>query len=244
MEYAFLAKSICYSISVKNIHLQIQLCYSRVSIPVKVLLTRKGNHPPQQSTWKQTCSLLSRVRPGLWPRQAPLSTGFSRQECWSGLPFPSPGDLPNPGIESRSPALVRRSITPELPEKAPWKWCMTCRQEAGHGTAGARGRGIKQPTSMSSVCLSHVKGGRDRVLLHGLRTAGKEEEPPGFVARGRPVCPLSGRGCGEGNQDAVVQPDWPISSHSRTSSGHAAALLYVSVLLWLKQPTFLLFANQ
>ena len=32
-------------------------------------------------------------------RQAPLSMGFSRQECWSGLPFPSPGDLPNPGIE-------------------------------------------------------------------------------------------------------------------------------------------------
>ena len=37
--------------------------------------------------------------------QAPPSVGFSRQECWSGLPFPSPGDLPNPGIEPRSPAL-------------------------------------------------------------------------------------------------------------------------------------------
>ena len=37
--------------------------------------------------------------------QAPQSMGFSRQECWSGLPFPSPGDLPNPGIEPRSPAL-------------------------------------------------------------------------------------------------------------------------------------------
>ena len=37
--------------------------------------------------------------------QAPLSMGFSRQEYWSGLPFPSPGDLPNPGIELRSPAL-------------------------------------------------------------------------------------------------------------------------------------------
>ena len=33
--------------------------------------------------------------------QAPLSTEFSRQEYWSGLPFPSPGDLPNPGIEPR-----------------------------------------------------------------------------------------------------------------------------------------------
>ena len=37
--------------------------------------------------------------------QAPLSMEFSRQEYWSGLPFPSPRDLPNPGIESRSPAL-------------------------------------------------------------------------------------------------------------------------------------------
>ena len=37
--------------------------------------------------------------------QAPPSMGFSRQEYWSGLPFPSPGDLPNAGIEARSPAL-------------------------------------------------------------------------------------------------------------------------------------------
>ena len=37
-------------------------------------------------------------------RQAPLSMGFSRQECWSGLPFPSPEDLPDPGIKPRPPA--------------------------------------------------------------------------------------------------------------------------------------------
>ena len=37
--------------------------------------------------------------------QAPLSMGFSRPEYWSGLPCPSPGDLPNPGIELRSPVL-------------------------------------------------------------------------------------------------------------------------------------------
>ena len=37
--------------------------------------------------------------------QAPLSMGFSRQEDWSGLPFPSPGDLPDPGIKPASPAL-------------------------------------------------------------------------------------------------------------------------------------------
>ena len=38
--------------------------------------------------------------------QAPLSMGFSRQEYWSGLPFPSPGNLPDPGIEPRSPACT------------------------------------------------------------------------------------------------------------------------------------------
>ena len=53
--------------------------------------------------------LLSRVRlfttPWTVAYQTPRSMGFSRQEYWSGVPFPSPGDLPNPGIEPRSPAL-------------------------------------------------------------------------------------------------------------------------------------------
>ena len=43
--------------------------------------------------------------------------GFSRQEHWSGLPFPSPGDLPNPGIEPRSPALQVDALTSEPPAK-------------------------------------------------------------------------------------------------------------------------------
>ena len=42
--------------------------------------------------------------------QAPLSMGFSRQEYWSGLPCPFPWDLPNPGIEPRSPALQVNSL--------------------------------------------------------------------------------------------------------------------------------------
>ena len=50
-------------------------------------------------------------------RQAPLSMGFSRQEYWSGLPFPSPGDLPNPGIKPWSPALQADSLPTELPGK-------------------------------------------------------------------------------------------------------------------------------
>ena len=49
--------------------------------------------------------------------QAPLSMRFSRQEYWSGLPFPSPGDLPNPGIKPRSPALQADSLPSEPPGK-------------------------------------------------------------------------------------------------------------------------------
>ena len=49
--------------------------------------------------------------------QAPWSLGFSRQEYWSGLPFPSPGDLPNPGIEPRSPSLQADSLPSEPPGK-------------------------------------------------------------------------------------------------------------------------------
>jgi len=60
---------------------------------------------------------LSRVRlfatPWSVAYQAPLSMGFSRQEYWSGLPFPSPGDLTNPGIKPRSPALQADALPPE-----------------------------------------------------------------------------------------------------------------------------------
>ena len=59
--------------------------------------------------------LLSRVRlfatPWTVVHQAPPSMEFSRQEYWSGLPFPSPGDLPDPGIEPRSPALQADAFT-------------------------------------------------------------------------------------------------------------------------------------
>ena len=60
------------------------------------------------------CSPLSRVQVFVTPwsvaHQASLSMGFSRQEHWSGLPFPSPGYLPDPDIEPRSPALQADSL--------------------------------------------------------------------------------------------------------------------------------------
>ena len=69
------------------------------------------------------CGLVTKLSPTLvtpWTvaRQAPLSIGFSKHEYWSGLPFPFPGDLPNPGIKPGSPALQADFFLPtELPGK-------------------------------------------------------------------------------------------------------------------------------
>ena len=57
------------------------------------------------------------VTPWTVAYQAPPSMGFSRQECWSGLPFPSPGHLPDPGIEPGSPTLQADTLLSEPPGK-------------------------------------------------------------------------------------------------------------------------------
>ena len=62
-------------------------------------------------------SSLTLATPWTLARQAPLSKGFSRQESWSELPFPSPGDLPNPGIKPWSPVLQEDSLPTEVPGK-------------------------------------------------------------------------------------------------------------------------------
>ena len=73
--------------------------------------------------WQVFCGgLVAKSCPTLWPHelvthQAPLSMGFSRQEYWSGLPFPSPWDLPNPGIEPR-PLHCR-----QIPYQLSYKGC-------------------------------------------------------------------------------------------------------------------------
>ena len=67
------------------------------------------------------CQSLSWVRffatPWTVACQASLSMEFSREEYWSGLPFPSPADLPNPRIEPKSPALQADSLPSEPPVK-------------------------------------------------------------------------------------------------------------------------------
>ena len=76
-------------------------CYSPTSVPLQ---------------W--SCSVVSdSANPWTIARQAPPSMGFSRQEYWNGLPFPSPGDLSDPGIEPRSPALQADTLTSEPPGK-------------------------------------------------------------------------------------------------------------------------------
>ena len=61
-----------------------------------------------------TQSCLTLYDPMNCSHQAPLSMGFSRQKYWSGLPFLTPGELPDPGIEPRSPALHIGALPTEL----------------------------------------------------------------------------------------------------------------------------------
>ena len=82
-------------------------------------------------------SCLTLVTPWTVACQASLSMGFSRQEYWSGLPFPSLGDLPNPGIEPESPALQADSLPAELPGNLTTRrnWYMRGTGLWGHGTS-------------------------------------------------------------------------------------------------------------
>ena len=79
---------------------------------------RSSHRKVKERKWKKVKSF-SRVRLLVtrWTvaHQAALSVGFSRQEYWSRLPFPSPGDLPDPGMEPRSPALRADTLTSEPP---------------------------------------------------------------------------------------------------------------------------------
>ena len=72
-----------------------------ISKPVLVVCVFKSQVSPFATPWTVAC-------------QAPLSMGFSRQEYWSGLPYPPPGDLPNPRIEPRSPASPADSLPGKL----------------------------------------------------------------------------------------------------------------------------------
>ena len=99
---------------------------SHHSIPIRnksIFVKQMNEIKLQCCDSKPPVKLLSCVRlfatPWTVAYQAPPSTEFSRQEYWSGLPFPSPGDLPDPGIEPRSPALQADALLSELPFVTP-----------------------------------------------------------------------------------------------------------------------------
>ena len=89
--------------------------------PSHPLLSPSPPAPSPSQYQKVKVKSLSHVRlfATLWTvaHQAPPSMGFSRQEYWSGVPFLSPGDLPDPGIKPRSPALQAGALTSEPPGK-------------------------------------------------------------------------------------------------------------------------------
>ena len=105
--------------------------------------------------------------------------GFSihrilRQEYWSGLPFPSPGDLPDPGIETRSPALDEDTLTSEPPGKPWYKWTylqsrnrLTDTGDRFVAVKGKRdGGGMDFEFGLSSCTLLYTKRINSKVLLY------------------------------------------------------------------------------
>ena len=93
---------------------------AKVRVPGSRALPLKG---AQSAPWSAcvSCSVMSdSLRPVDSSHQAPLSMGFSRREYWSGLPFPSPGDLPESGIEPGFPVLQADSLPSEPPGKTSW----------------------------------------------------------------------------------------------------------------------------
>ena len=82
-------------------------------------LFKKKKQNEKHSACTLSCSVVSDSFQTLWTAacHAPPTMGFSSQKYWSGLPFPSPGDLPNLGMEPVSPALAGRFFTTEPPRK-------------------------------------------------------------------------------------------------------------------------------
>ena len=96
---------------------------------------------------------------------APLSMGFSKQEYWGGLPFPTPGDLPDPGMEPVSPALAGEFFPSEAPGKPAWLTCLLSPslllRSSYNTTFGAQ---TATKVSSSSLCIKHIV--TPRIYIH------------------------------------------------------------------------------
>ena len=130
---------------------------------------RHGATEPCVCAWS-----LSRVRPfaTTWTvaRQAYLSMGFPRQERWSGLPFPPPGDLANPGIEPTSvaPALAGGFLTTEPPGNP--------NEARGPPLLSLCSRAW-EPQLLSPRALEPMLGTREPIAMRSQRTAARERPP-------------------------------------------------------------------
>ena len=94
--------------------------------------------------------------------QAPLSLGFSRQDYWSGLLFPSPGDLPDPGIEPGSPSLQTDSLPSEPPGKhiighSPKKTLKKFKKRFVYGLRYLDYNAMELNINKKSICLKYLE---------------------------------------------------------------------------------------
>ena len=115
---------------------------------------------------------LNRVRlfstPWTVAYQALPSMGFSRQECWSGLPFPSPGDLPNPGVEPRSPALQADALPSEPPDQIRSDQLLSRVWLFATPWIAARQASLSITNSRSSLRLTSIESVMPSILCHPL----------------------------------------------------------------------------
>ena len=130
---------------------------------------------------------LSRVQlfATLWTvaHQAAPSMGFSRQEYWSGLPFPSPGHLPNPGIEPRSPTSQADALTSEPPGKPEVAFIICPFQMRRLRALTLQRRALNpsltpQPECPLPYTLSHHQGGCMKGLCSGYKGSSLESPWP------------------------------------------------------------------
>ena len=165
--------------------------------------------------------------------QAPLSMGFSRQEYWSGLPFPSPGDLPDPGIEPASlasPALPGGFFTTELPRKIRTTLCTNyCYSQFTDENTETQRHEIICPKSHSEV-----KGQREgkldlcMLLLHYFfHLMDMNSEILSFSSLQSTVLPPFKRVCSGILQDETLHlfRKYLLSAHLHTSFSHSQRFL-------------------
>ena len=155
----------------------------------------------------------------LWTvaHQAPLSKEFPRQENWGGLPFPSPGDLADPGIQPGSPALQADSLRSELPAKS-LQVCPTLCDPIDGSPSGSLVPGILQARTLEWVAISFSNAWKwkvqgkslSRVRLLATPWTAAHQAPPsmGFSRQecwsGVPLPSPSGRYC---NQTKKLSPN-------------------------------------